>query len=209
MTRMIILLLIGFFLFPNTESRAQSQYNIEAQASQLSKKQIRKMQRDQRKKEKEAAQEEAFNEAIQAIEDKNWVLEANVFYGRNGKAVDVNSTTNFIQFKDTIVFVQFAMEGRSGQNGLGGMTFEGMPSHFTTHMDKNGNHIYHFRVNGLSLSAEITLYLNKGNNYAQATVYPIMSNRNMSFSGQLYPTKKSEVYRSGFIRFKLHEGIRM
>lgn len=199
MKKLFFSLLMGLFLLPTTEIIAQTQSTTQVQT--LTKQQIRQMKRDQRRQARQEMNQEAFNAAVQALQDKNWVLMANTLYGPRGAAVPVSDNTNFIQFKDNMVYVQLAFNGYVGQNGLGGITVQGSPSQISTQTDKYGNVTYSFYVNGTALTAQIIINLSNGNNYAQATVYPMMSNRNLTFSGTLVPTSQSGIFRSGFISY--------
>ena len=188
MKKVIILLLMGLFLFPAMELLAQQQVQSQTQIQELTKKQIRKMKRDQRRHARQVANMDAFNAAVGAIKDNNWVLMANTLYGRRGNAIPVSDNTNFIQFKDNTVYVQLAFNGIAGPNGLGGITVQGRPSQIKSSTDKYGNITYSFYVNGTALTAQIVINLSYGDNYAQATVYPMMNNNNLTFSGILVTT---------------------
>ena len=201
MKKVIILLLMGLFLFPAMELLAQQQVQSQTQIQELTKKQIRKMKRDQRRHARQVANMDAFNAAVGAIKDNNWVLMANTLYGRRGNAIPVSDNTNFIQFKDNTVYVQLAFNGIAGPNGLGGITVQGSPSQIKSSTDKYGNITYSFYVNGTALTAQIVINLSYGDNYAQATVYPMMNNNNLTFSGILVPTSQSSIFRRGFISY--------
>ena len=201
MKKVIILLLMGLFLFPAMELLAQQQVQSQTQIQELTKKQIRKMKRDQRRHARQVANMDAFNAAVGAIKDNNWVLMANTLYGRRGNAIPVSDNTNFIQFKDNTVYVQLAFNGIAGPNGLGGITVQGSPSQIKSSTDKYGNITYSFYVNGTALTAQIVINLSYGDNYAQATVYPMMNNNNLTFSGILVPTSQSSIFRSDFISY--------
>ncbi len=199
MKKLIFLLLMGMCLMPVTEIFAQTRTEVHTQ--ELTKKQIRQMKRDQRRHARKAMNQEAFNAAVQALKDKNWVLMANTLYGPRGQAIPVSDNTNFIQFKENTVYVQLAFNGIAGPNGLGGITVQGSPSSITSQTDKHGNITYSFYVNGTALTAQIVINLSNGDNYAQATVYPMMNNNNLTFSGILVPTSQSSIFKSGFISY--------
>ena len=201
MKKLFFLLLIAVFCFPEMEVQAQTQAQSTSQAQQLTAKQIRQMKRDQRRQARELANQEAFNAAVGALNDKNWVLMANTLYGKRGTAIPVSDNTNFIQFKDNTVYVQLAFNGIAGPNGLGGITVQGTPSQISSQTDKYGNITYSFYVNGTAITAQIIINLSNGSNYAQATVYPMMNNNNLTFSGVLVPTSQSGIFRSGFISY--------
>lgn len=203
MKRMLFLLLVSVFLLPALESGAQTQAT-KAQPQhyqELSKKQIRLLKRDQRRKARELANQQAFSAAVDALKDRSWVLMANTLYGPRGTAIPVSDNTNFIQFKGNTVYVQLAFNGIAGPNGLGGITVQGSPSQITSTTDKHGNITYSFYVNGIALTAQVVVNLSAGSNYASATVYPMMNSNNLTFSGILVPTSQSGIFRSGFISY--------
>lgn len=202
MKKLFFLLLVALFLFPEIEIQAQSQMSSQPQVQQLSKQQLRMMKRDQRRQARELMNQESFNAAVEALKDKNWVLMATTLYGPRGAAIPVSDNTNFIQFKDNTVYLQLAFNGiNPGPNGLGGITVQGTPSNMSTQTDKHGNITYSFYVNGIAMTAQIIINLSSGSNYASATVYPMMNNNNLTFSGTLVPTSQSGIFKSGFISY--------
>lgn len=202
MKRLLFLLLFTALLLPAFESNAEIQKNqTPVHYQELTKKQVRQLKRDQRKKARELESQEAFKAAVEALKDRNWVLMANTLYGPMGAAIPVSDNTNFIQFKGNTVYVQLAFNGIAGPNGLGGITVQGNPSQITSNTDKHGNITYSFYVNGTALTAQVVLNLSADSNYASATVYPMMNNNNLTFSGILVPTSQSGIFRSGFISY--------
>lgn len=202
MKRVLFLLLVAVFTLPAFESNAQAQGNqTPTHYQELTKKQVRQIKRDLRKKAREAANQKAFESAVAALKDRNWVLMANTLYGPRGAAIPVSDNTNFIQFKGNTVYVQLAFNGIAGPNGLGGITVQGTPSQITSTTDKHGNITYSFYVNGIALTAQVVLNLSAGSNYANATVYPMMNSNNLTFTGVLVPTSESGIFRSGFISY--------
>ena len=203
-----LLILLGAFLFTLSflKSEAQtpqssSQKVQQTRYQELTKKQIRKIKRDQRQKAREEENQEEFNAAIEALQDRNWVLMANTLYSPMGNAITVSDNTNFIQFKNNTVYVQLAFNGIAGPNGLGGITIQGTPSQISFTTDNQGNVTYSFYVNSITLTAQIVVTMNSGNNYANATIYPMSNINNLTFSGVLVPTSQAGVFRSGFISF--------
>lgn len=198
-----MLWLLPFFLLPAFASEAQTHtaQNPSHQCEELSKRQIRLLKRDQRRKARELASQQAFHAAVEALKDRNWVLMANTLYGPRGGSIPVSDNTNFIQFKGNTVYVQLAFTGIAGPNGLGGITVQGSPSQIATATGKHGNITYSFNVNGIALTAQVVVTLSSGSNYASATVYPMMNGNNLTFSGVLVPTSQSGIFRSGFISY--------
>lgn len=202
MKQVLFLLLVSLFMLPALESEAQMQaMQTQTHYQELTKKQLRQIKKDKRRKAREMANQQAFNAATEALKDRNWVLMANTLYGPRGAAIPVSDNTNFIQFKGNTVYVQLAFNGIAGANGLGGITVQGTPSQLTSSTDKHGNITYSFYVNGIALTAQIVINLSAGSNYANATVYPMMNSNNLTFSGVLVPTAQSGIFRSGFISY--------
>ncbi len=202
MKQLLFLLLVAALTLPVFESTAQTLGNqTPVRVQELTKKQIRQVKKDLRKKAREAADQKAFESAIEALKDRNWVLMANTLYGPREAAIPVSDNTNFIQFKGNTVYVQLAFNGIAGPNGLGGITVQGTPSQITSNTDKHGNITYSFYVNGTALTAQIVLNISAGSNYANATVYPMMNSNNLTFTGILVPTSESGIFRSGFISY--------
>ncbi len=202
MKQLLFLLLVAALTLPVFESTAQTLGNqTPVRVQELTKKQIRQVKKDLRKKAREAADQKASESAIEALKGRNWVLMANTLYGPRGAAIPVSDNTNFIQFKGNTVYVQLAFNGIAGPNGLGGITVQGTPSQITSNTDKHGNITYSFYVNGTALTAQIVLNISAGSNYANATVYPMMNSNNLTFTGILVPTSESGIFRSGFISY--------
>ena len=67
MKKVIILLLMGLFLFPAMELLAQQQVQSQTQIQELTKKQIRKMKRDQRRHARQVANMHAFSARVHAV----------------------------------------------------------------------------------------------------------------------------------------------
>lgn len=203
MKRVLFLLLATAFLLPTFESNGQAMTQSKPQSpnQELSKQQTRQMKRDERKKTRELANQQAFDAAKTALQDRNWVLTANTLFGPRGSAIPVSDNTNFIQFKGNTVYVQLAFNNIAGPNGLGGITVQGTPSQITCTTDKYGNITYSFYVNGIALTAQVVVNLSSGGNYATGAVYPVMNSNNLTFSGILVPTSQAGIFRSGFISY--------
>lgn len=202
MKRILFLLLALALMSVTLPSRGQGQLTDSLTNTQeLTKKQQRKAKKELRRQAREFANRQAFLEALEAIKDRQWVLMATTLHGPRGASIPVSDNTNFIQFKGNVVYVQLAFNGLAGRNGLGGITVEGTPSQVNTSVDKRGNITHSFYVNGSNLTAQIVVHLNAGSSLANATVYPMMNNRNLTFSGSLIPTCKAGIFRSGFISY--------
>ncbi len=93
----------------------------------------RKAQRDAErarlKAEEQAADAVAYQQAVQALKNKQFVLEADQVIFRNGQSAFVSSTTNFVMMNGQRSTVQVAFNTPyPGPNGIGGVTVDGSAS---------------------------------------------------------------------------------
>ena len=81
MKRVLFLLLVSVFMLPAFHSEAQVQgTQTPTHYQELTKQQQRQVKRDLRKKAREVANQQAFNAAVDALKDRNWVLMASTLY---------------------------------------------------------------------------------------------------------------------------------
>jgi|YelNatPaOPRAMG01_1025707.scaffolds.fasta_scaffold03713_5 hypothetical protein len=159
---------------------------------------IKKEMEQAKKAARDAAKMAAYDKAVQALKDKDWILEASQVYNKWGRIFEVNDNTNFIMLEKDKAYLQLAFNGfRSGPNGIGGVTLKGYPTKISIKTDKSGNVTYTMNVFGNGLNADITIWLGYGDNHAEAMVNATFSNGQVSFSGRLVPLAESNYYRSG------------
>lgn len=143
----------------------------------------------------ELADSIASIQAIAAIRNKDFVLEADNVTFRNGSTVLVNSTTNFISVKGNRAVVQISPSNyASGPNGVGGVTVQGQISGYQIQTDKKGRVYLSFNVNGIGISAQIELSIVPGSSQAQATVYPNFNSNTVWLDGTIVPYENSNVF---------------
>ena len=169
------------------------------------KKEERAAKREALKKEREArraieAQMDsvAYLKAVSALEEGEFVLEANNVTFPNGLVRFVSSNTNYVQMDNGEGVVQTAFSNftyRPGPNGLGGVTVEGKISSPTLKKDKDGNVYYRFAVQGTAVSATVSLTLTGGTNQASAAVVPNFTGQSITFDGYLVPYDQSAIFQ--------------
>lgn len=138
----------------------------------------------------------AFSQALEAIKEGNWVLEANNVNFANGITRFVSSNTNYISVNDGEGTVQTAYNNFSySPNGLGGVTVQGDISGGRLSTDRDGNIYYSFNIQGSAISATVYLTLTGGTNQASATVNPNFSGRSMSFDGYIVPYDQASIFQ--------------
>ena len=160
----------------------------------------RKYMRKEKKEERLAKDavmgEEAFNNAMQAITNRSFVLEANSVQPLNGRVYYVNSNTNFVSLNDGQAMVQIASNSPyPGPNGLGGITVQGSASNVQVKQENNGNVYLSMSVQGIFISATVNLVLYSGTNNAMVTVDPNFSGNNLTMNGTLLPYSDSNVFQ--------------
>ena len=136
----------------------------------------------------------AFVQARAALQNQDFVLEADNVTFRNGSTVFVNSTTNFISVKGNRAVVQISPSNMaSGPNGVGGVTVDGRISGQEYRVGKKGLATYSFSVTGIGINAQIEIYLTPGTNQASATIYPNFNANTVWVQGNIVPYENSRV----------------
>lgn len=137
-----------------------------------------------------------FEQAVQALNAKDFVLEADRVEFKRGRFVYVTPSTNFVSMSGDKATIQLAFNGAfSGPNGIGGITVDGNASNVEMKTDKKGNVTFSMMVQGVAVSANVTFRMVKGSNKCTATVSPNFNSNRISFTGTLYPTDQSNVFK--------------
>lgn len=157
---------------------------------------VKEMTREQKKAEQEALDLMLYDEAKQAIEAKNFVLEADRVMFKYGTSAYVSSNTNFVAVNGDKAVVQVAFNiPVSGPNGLGGVTVDGSVSGYKQTVDKKGNIYVTMNVMGIGISAQVNIRLTQGSNNATVDISPNFNSNNFSLSGSLIPMFKANVFK--------------
>ena len=115
----IIVLLMLVFIGASTTIYAQESKSESRRAE-------RKAQRDAEKARGKIEEERAYTDAVQAIKERKFVLEADRVTFKRGRSAFVTSNTNFILLNGDRASVQIAFNGAfAGPNGIGGVTVDG------------------------------------------------------------------------------------
>lgn len=138
----------------------------------------------------------AYNEAIKALKDGAWVLEANNINFFSGITRFVSPTTNYVSCNDGDGIIQTAYSNFTySPNGLGGVTVQGDISGDRMSIDKDGNVYYSFSIQGSAVSATVYVTLTGGTNQASAMVNPNFTGRSITFDGYLVPYSQATVFQ--------------
>ena len=130
-----------------------------------------------------------FVQAINAIRNGSWALEASNVTFNNGVTRFVTASTNFVSVDDGQAVVQTAFNNSNinSPNGLGGITLEGRVIGEELKMDKEGNVYYNYSIQGADISATVNVVVTANSNQATATVNPNFNSNQMTLSGCIYP----------------------
>ena len=190
MKKLLLLCLAAIFSLPTFAQQDDKKTAKEAAKEQ------KQIEKEKRKAQQEAQELAQFNAAVLALKNGSFVLEADRVEFKRGAFVNVVSTTNFVMQDGDKATVQLAFQGAAiGPNGVGGLTVEGDVTGPELKTDKKGNYTYSFKVNGVGISALITISMPKGTNYCTASVTPNFNSNRTSFTGRLKPKANSAIYK--------------
>lgn len=133
-------------------------------------------------------------QAMAAVRNLDFVLEADQVTFKNGMTTFVNSNTTFIAVKGKRAVVQISPSNyASGPNGLGGVTVDGMITSQQITTNKRGMVTYSMNVMGVGINAQVDIYLVPGTNNASATIYPNFNSNTVWIEGTIVPYENSNV----------------
>lgn len=185
-----VLLLLAVLLFSAGSGTMMAQQDKAAQKA------AKKAEKAAKKAAEEAENMALFEQAVQALNSKDFVLEADRVEFKRGRFVYVTPSTNFVSMDGNRATIQLAFNGAyAGPNGIGGITVEGNASNVEMKTDKKGNVTFSMMVQGVAVSANVTFRMAKGSNKCTATVSPNFNSNRISFTGTLYPTEQSNVFK--------------
>lgn len=190
MKKLILLTIVLLVAFAgNMQIKAQSiKQDIEKEA--------KKAEKEAKKLEEKLREEMQYREAVQALSDQSFVLEADRVVFKRGRTTFVTSNTNFVALSDGHATVQVAFNAPyPGPNGLGGVTVDGRASNIEMKTDKKGNVNFSMNVMGVGVSAQVSIQLYNGNNMASVTVSPNFNSNRITLNGALLPIEKSNIFK--------------
>lgn len=136
------------------------------------------------------------SQAMQALADTAYTLEADEVIFKYGQRAFVSSNVNFVAVRGNHAVVQVAFNvPMAGPNGLGGVTVEGLISSYKQETTKRGDTTVSMNVMGLGISAQVNITLYAGSNKADVLIQPNFNSRQLTLSGTLLPTAFSNVFK--------------
>lgn len=162
----------------------------------MTRQEARKAARAAHKKAMAAEQQLMFQEAVQALKDGSFVIEADQLLFPGGNTKFVSSLTNFVSMNEGKAVIQIATSFYApGPNGLGGITVNGNASNITMSTSKKGIVYYNFMDQGVAVSATVNIQLSGDGNRATVTIYPNFNSNNLTMTGRLVPYEQSDVFQ--------------
>lgn len=156
----------------------------------------RDAERARQKAQEEVENAALYQEAMAALKENKFVLEADKVIFKRGETAFVNSNTNFVLVNVDRGTVQVAFNTSfAGPNGIGGVTVDGTISGVKMNVNKKGNVTYSFNVQGVGISAQVFLTMPKDSNEATVSINPNFNSRTLTLQGQVIPLEYSRIYK--------------
>ena len=136
-----------------------------------------------------------YAQAIVAIRNGSWALEASSIAFNNGETNFVTPSTNYVSINNGIGTIQTALDNTNiySPNGLGGITLQGNVSNGELRVDNQGNIYYNYLLQGSNVSATVNITITANNNQATAYISPNFGSGNITMNGSIYPYKQAGV----------------
>ena len=136
-----------------------------------------------------------YAQAIVAIRNGSWALEASSIAFNNGNTDFVTPSTNYVSINNGIGIIQTALDNTNiySPNGLGGVTLQGNVSNGQLTVDNQGNIYYNYILQGNNVSATVNIMIAANSNQATAYISPNFGSGNITMNGSIYPYKQAGV----------------
>ena len=157
---------------------------------------LRDAERARQKAAQEIEESAAYAEAVKALEEKQFVLEADQVIFKRGETAYVNTNTNFVLVNQNRGTVQVAFNTHfAGPNGIGGVTVDGTVSGVKMKTDKRGNVTYSFSIMRTGISAQVFMTLVNGDNEATVSISPNFNSQTLTLRGKIISLEQSNIFK--------------
>ena len=192
MKKFIVLMAVALMATISNEVFAQT----ETVDSLTNPKALRDAERARQKAAQEIEESAAYAEAVKALEEKQFVLEADQVIFKRGETAYVNTNTNFVLVNQNRGTVQVAFNTHfAGPNGIGGVTVDGTVSGVKMKTDKRGNVTYSFSIMGTGISAQVFMTLVNGDNEATVSISPNFNSQTLTLRGKIISLEQSNIFK--------------
>lgn len=182
-----LILMLALSFGATSSARAESPAPQQEELTRAQKRKVRKQL--------EAIQDSVdYAQAVQALNDRNFILAADQLVFKRGGTAFVTNTTNFVSLtNDDEAVVQIAPFNSGGPNGVGGITVEGKASSVKIEKARQGTTLFTMTVTGVGISAMVTISLPEGTNRASLLVESIYRSQRITLNGRLVPYDRRQV----------------
>ena len=192
MKKFIVLMAVALMATISNEVFAQT----ETVDSLTNPKALRDAERARQKAAQEIEESAAYAEAVKALEEKQFVLEADQVIFKRGETAYVNTNTNFVLVNQNRGTVQVAFNTHfAGSNGIGGVTVDGTVSGVKMKTDKRGNVTYSFSIMGTGISAQVFMTLVNGDNEATVSISPNFNSQTLTLRWRIISLEQSNIFK--------------
>jgi len=161
---------------------------------ELSKREKRKLERQERKARMEEEREKTAKLVEYMAENQQFVLEANMLFDKYGQSFNVSPNINFVALDSLEGVIQIGSNRYIGSNGVGGVTLEGSISRYEfEENEKKGYYSISYALNTAVGTYDIFMTMNKNGN-ADATVRGNFGG-SIRYSGDVEHPSASRVYK--------------
>ena len=192
MKKFIVLMAVALMATLSNEVFAQT----ETMDSLTNPKTLRDAERARQKAAQEIEESAAYAEAVKALKENQFVLEADQVIFKRGETAYVNTNTNFVLVNQNRGTVQVAFNTHfAGPNGIGGVTVDGTVSGVKMKTDKRGNVTYSFSIMGTGISAQVFMTLVNGDNEATVSISPNFNSQTLTLRGKIISLEQSNIFK--------------
>jgi len=165
-------------------------FNLSAQ-EEKTKKELRQEKKELKKKEFLAKQ--ALGKAL--LENKDFVLEANLLTGKKGQTAQALPKINFIAINGSHIHMQLGSANTLGWNGVGGITFEGEANTYEVYDDSKSDRVG-VRIRYSSMYSRDIITIDLSINGERATARVVSEGRILTMQGSYMSRSESNVFVS-------------
>ena len=157
---------------------------------------LRDAERARQKAAQKIEESALYAEAVKALKENQFVLEADQVIFKRGETAYVNTNTNFVLVNQNRGTVQVAFNTHfAGPNGIGGVTVDGTVSGVKMKTDKRGNVTYSFSIMGTGISAQVFMTLVNGDNEATVSISPNFNSQTLTLRGKIISLEQSNIFK--------------
>ena len=190
--KFVVLMAVDLMATLSNEVFAQT----ETMDSLTNPKTLRDAERARQKAAQEIEESAAYAEAVKALKENQFVLEADQVIFKRGESAYVNTNTNFVLVNQNRGTVQVAFNTHfAGPNGIGGVTVDGTVSGVKMKTDKRGNVTYSFSIMGTGISAQVFMTLVNGDNEATVSISPNFNSQTLTLRGKIISLEQSNIFK--------------